>query len=74
MTRCLSIRFPVVLLIGMIACLIHVTGQESTNRVLDLDGDGDYVRLPSDIFNELDQATVEGLGEVEATRELGSFL
>jgi len=31
----------------------------SQNRVLQLDGDGDYVQLPSDIFNDLDKATVE---------------
>jgi len=30
------------------------------NRVLQLDGHGDYVQLPSDIFNDLDNATVEG--------------
>ena len=30
------------------------------NYVLELDGDGDYLQLPSEIFNELDQATVEG--------------
>jgi len=30
------------------------------NHVLSLDGDGDYVRLPSDIFNELEEATIEG--------------
>jgi len=29
------------------------------NRVLQLDGDGDYVQLPSDIFNHLDEATIE---------------
>lgn len=29
------------------------------NRVLELDGDGDYVELPSDIFNDLDEASVE---------------
>ena len=32
----------------------------AVNRVLSLDGDGDYVRLPLNIFNELDEATVEG--------------
>ena len=31
-----------------------------TNHVLELDGDGDYVELPSNIFNELTAATVEG--------------
>ena len=30
------------------------------NHALSLDGDGDYVRLPSDIFNELDEVTIEG--------------
>ena len=30
------------------------------NRVLELDGRGDYVQLPGDIFNHLDEATVEG--------------
>jgi len=30
------------------------------NRVLQLDGNGDYVELPSDIFNDLANATAEG--------------
>ncbi len=30
------------------------------NRVLELDGQGDYVQLPSNIFNDLSEATVEG--------------
>jgi len=30
------------------------------NQVLQLDGDGDYVQLPADIFNDLANATVEG--------------
>ncbi len=29
------------------------------NKVLRLDGDGDYVQLPSDIFNDLEEDTVE---------------
>ena len=29
------------------------------NRVLSLDGQGDYVQLPADMFNTLDEATVE---------------
>lgn len=33
---------------------------QAANYVLQLDGDGDYVELPSDIFNHLEQATVEG--------------
>ena len=31
----------------------------STNRVLELDGTGGYVELPPNIFNDLDEATVE---------------
>ena len=30
------------------------------NRVLELDGDGDFVQLPSSTFNDLEEATVEG--------------
>ena len=40
--------------------LILIGNVPAQNHVLSLDGDGDYVRLPSDIFNELDEATVEG--------------
>ena len=29
------------------------------NHVLKLDGDGDYVQLPSNIFNDLDESTIE---------------
>ena len=32
---------------------------EPKRRVLQLDGAGDYVRLPSDVFNHLEEATVE---------------
>jgi hypothetical protein len=32
----------------------------STNRVLELDGNGSYVELPANIFNDLKEATVEG--------------
>src|SRR5213594_3203859 len=31
----------------------------ATNRVLELDGTGGYVELPPNIFNDLDEATVE---------------
>lgn len=33
---------------------------QAPNRILELDGDGDYVELPSHIFADLDEATVEG--------------
>ena len=39
--------------------LVHIVAHSNTNRVLTLDGDGDYVRLPSNIFNNLEEATVE---------------
>jgi len=42
----------------------------AVNRVLSLDGDGDYVELPQNIFNELDEATVEGWIKWE---KLGKF-
>lgn len=32
----------------------------SSNRVLDLDGNRSYVELPSNIFNHLEEATIEG--------------
>lgn len=34
--------------------------KDAQNRVLQLDGQGDYVQLPSNIFNNLDEATIEG--------------
>ena len=34
----------------------------ATNRVLQLDGDGSYVALPSNMFNDLEEATVEAWG------------
>ena len=30
------------------------------NHVLELDGEGNYLQLPSNVFDQLDQATVEG--------------
>ena len=36
-----------------------IQAQPSGNQVLELDGDGDYVQLPANIFNNLEQATVE---------------
>jgi len=39
--------------------LLAATTTYAQNNVLSLDGEGDYVRLPSDIFNHLDEATVE---------------
>ncbi len=35
------------------------------NRVLQLDGDGDYIQIPSNIFNDLDEATIEAWAKWE---------
>ena len=40
----------------LIFSVITATAQ---NRVLKLDGDGDYVQFPSNIFNDFDEATIE---------------
>ena len=40
--------------------LIFTFTASAKNRVLQLDGQGDYVQLPSNIFNHLDEATIEG--------------
>ncbi len=46
---------------GFLACVPTQAQelQDRPNHVLDLDGEGDYVELPSDIFNDLSSATVE---------------
>ena len=36
------------------------------NYVLQLDGDSDYVELASNIFNDLDEATVEGWAKLDS--------
>ena len=54
----LSLCFLFILVISLSA-----TAQ---NHVLSLDGDGDYVQLPSDIFNDLDAATIEFWAKWEA--------
>jgi len=43
------------------------------NRVLSLDGDGDYVRLPANIFNDLTEATVEGWVRWESFGDVSRF-
>ena len=43
-----------------IACILCAVGDSyAQNRVLQLDGDGDYVELPAGILSELTEATVE---------------
>ena len=45
---------------ALVALLCAAPAQAAgPNRVLDLDGDGDFVELPADIFTDLQQATVE---------------
>jgi hypothetical protein len=51
------------LLLAMLACLwlcVPTNASEKPNYVLSLDGDGDYVQLPPNIINDLDEATIEG--------------
>ena len=40
--------------------LIFASVTMAQNRVLQLDGNGDYVQLPQKIFNDLSEATIEG--------------
>ncbi|MBI3414119.1 MAG: response regulator [Verrucomicrobia bacterium] len=49
----------IVWLLVAIACLGFVSAR-AQNRVLELDGKDSYVELPPNIFNGLDEATVEG--------------
>jgi len=43
----------------VIISLIFTITATAQNRVLQLDGQGDYVQLPDNIFNDLDEATIE---------------
>ena len=56
--RSLSIGLKALFAATAMALCLSATSAE--NRVLQLDGDGDYVELPSDIFNDFEEATVEG--------------
>src|SRR5262245_10555488 len=51
--------------IGMFALAVCAPAQ---NRVLELDGNGSYVELPPNIFNDLTDATVEGWVKWESIR------
>ena len=46
-------------LIALILLLIDPSASAAPNRILRLDGDGDYVQLPGGIFDDLEQATIE---------------
>src|ERR1041385_5342553 len=39
--------------------VLHAQPTERSNRVLDLDGNDSYVELPQNIFNDLENATIE---------------
>jgi len=43
----------------LLLLFLFFTAADAQNGVLRLDGDGDFVRLPSDIFNSLENATIE---------------
>jgi signal transduction histidine kinase/ligand-binding sensor domain-containing protein/CheY-like chemotaxis protein len=58
---CAHMAFRLVLTSLVLAQSITLQAQISaTNRVLELDGNGSYVELPPNIFNDLTEATVEG--------------
>ena len=42
-----------------------IENKSDGNKVLKLDGDGDYVQIPSNIFNDLNETTIEGWGKWE---------
>src|SRR5882724_13575286 len=48
-----------VLLFSLAILLSNISIAFAQNRVLELDGTGGYVELPPNIFNDLDEATVE---------------
>ncbi len=54
--------------------LAMVTPLHAQNRVLSLDGDGDYVELPHGIFNHLTEATVEGWVRFDEFRFWAQFI
>ena len=62
------IRHLLVLLF-LVASPLH-----AQNRVLSLDGDGDYVELPTGIFNHLTEATVEGWVRFDEFRSWAQFI
>jgi len=48
------------ILILSLSLLLLVPPIYARNRVLELDGDGDYVELPGGLFTDLEEATIEG--------------
>ena len=59
-TRLTRHCFPLVLALSLLSLdAIYAQSTAESNKVLRLDGDGDYVQLPADIFNNLEEATVE---------------
>ena len=50
-----------------------LTSAATTNQVLQLDGNDSYVELPPDLFNDLEEATVEGWVRWESFRDNSHF-
>ena len=67
MVRFFYLILPLIILVFAVAA----AGQ---NRVLQLDGDGDYVELPPNIFNDLDEATIEGWVKWESFGTFSRFV
>jgi PAS domain S-box-containing protein len=56
------------------ACLLHAQPVTPVNRVLELDGNGSYVELPANMFNDLEEATVEGWVKWSSFRAMSRFI
>ena len=61
----IPVRHAVIANLLLLAVAPHLHAQ---NRVLELDGNGSYVELPPNIFNDLDNGLVEEM----AKREFGT--
>ena len=51
------------LLLNLALLSLWAFAASAQNRVLELDGNGSHVGLPPNIFNALDEATVEGTNQ-----------
>ena len=58
-SRLLSAYYPLLVALSLLVTSAVQAADSAPNRVLRLDGEGDYVQLPSHIFDDLEQATIE---------------
>jgi len=62
-----------ILLLSAPLPLLQAQPASPTNHVLELDGTGGYVELPSNIFSSLTEATVEGWVRWKSLRQFSRF-